>query len=363
MTASKSWITVCLGGLFLVAACTVADGPVNCAAGTGNSACAFVATESAWPGTDDVTTADGLDVLGRNMSGLVADPAPSGDLWSVRNSPGTLFRLTPSSTGWVPDAAGGWASGRALRYPDNSGDPDAEGVTITAAGLSGGLYVVAERDNLALGVSRNSILRYDVSQSGGTLRATHEWNLTALLPSAGANLGLEAVSWLPDSMLTANGLLDERTGMAYRPADYPSHGTGLFFVGAESGGGVHAFALNHATSSASQVASFASGLPAVMGMEYDDLAGQLWATCDNGCGNRSAVLEIALTGADRGRMRMVRKFLRPSSLPDVNNEGFAIAPRGACVGGRRAVVWADDDNTAGHALRRASLPCTPVAAR
>jgi len=359
MTASSQWATTGLWLLLLVGACTTADGPVSCAAGT---TCATSTSDVAWPGSDDVTAADGLDVLGKNVSGLVADPAATGVIWSVRNSPGTLFRLNGAAGVWTPDAAGGWGSGRALRYPDNGGDPDAEGVTITTAGPDGGLYVSAERDNQASSTSRNSVLRYDVGQPGATLRATHEWVLTALLPSTEANSGLEAISWVPDSMLTAGGMLDERTGQAYRPADYPSHGTGLFFVGIESTGGVYALALNHASSTALRVASIASGLPAVMGMEHNDLTGQLWVTCDNGCGNRSAVLEIALTGTDKGRFHMVRQFVRPSSLPDVNNEGFALAPRTACLAGRRTVLWADDDNTAGHALRRASLPCAPVTA-
>jgi len=359
MTATARWAATGLCLLLLSVGCATADGPVDCTV----TVCAIDTTEAAWPGTDDVTTADGADVLGKNISGLVADPLATGVLWSVRNSPSTLFRLTTAASGWTPDAAGGWSAGRPLRYPDDSGDPDAEGVTITAAGASGGVYVSAERNNVASATSRNSILRYDVSQTGQALRATHEWDLTALLPSTEANAGLEAISWLPDSMLTANGMLDERTGQAYRPADYASHGTGLFFVGVEATGVVHAFALNHSAGTASRVASITSGLPAVMGMEYDDLAGQLWVICDNGCGNRSAVLEIATTTADKGRFHMVRQFRRPSSLPDVNNEGFAIAPRSACTGGRRAVVWSDDDNTAGHALRRASLPCAPVAAR
>lgn len=350
---------LCLWCLLVLGACTVADGPMTCV----GAACAASTTDATWPGADDVTAADGLDVLGKNLSGLVADPLATGVWWSVRNSPGMVFRLTGAAGEWGPDAAAGWGAGRPLRYTDNAGDPDAEGVTLTSAGPSGGLYVAAERDNAASGTSRNSILRYDVSQPGTELRATHEWVLTSVLPSTDANSGLEAISWVPDSMLTANGLRDERTGQAYRPADYASHGSGLFVVGVEATGGLYAFALNHASGAAVRVASITAGLPAVMGMEYDDLTGQLWVMCDNGCGNRSAALAIAPTGADQGRFHVVRQFLRPPSLPDVNNEGFAIAPRSACRDGRRTVAWTDDDNTSGHALRRGTLACTPVTAR
>ncbi len=32
-------------------------------------------------------------------------------------------------------------------------------------------------------------------------------------------------------------------------------------------------------------------------------------------------------------------------------------PPPACAAGRRAVVWADDGNDGGHALRTGTLPC------
>ena len=345
--------------LLCAGACTGTDGPVTCTP-TASTSCGTDPNPAPWPGSNDVTTADDAGVLGKNISGLVFDPAVPGALWAVRNSPGELFRLNSGAGVWTPDAAGGWLNGRALRYPDGSGDPDAEGVTITAAGVSGGVYVSAERNNLVGSVSRLSVLRYDVSQPGTVLRATHEWNLTPMIPSTDPNLGLEGITWVPDSMLTANGMVDEHTAQAYRPADYPSHGSGLFFVGVESTGALYAFALNHSANSAVRVSSSTSGLAEVMELEFDDLTGQMWAICDNGCGNRSVVLEIAQTAPDKGRFRVVRQFLRPSSLPDVNNEGFAIAPRSACSGGRRAVLWSDDDNSAGYALRRASLPCAPV---
>jgi len=36
-------------------------------------------------------------------------------------------------------------------------------------------------------------------------------------------------------------------GHAYNPGDYPDHGTGLFFVGVEATGQIHAYALDHVT--------------------------------------------------------------------------------------------------------------------
>jgi hypothetical protein len=54
------------------------------------------------------------------------------------------------------------------------GSPDAEGVTFADAGSLGGLSVATERDNNANAISRNSILHFDASAPGATLKATQE---------------------------------------------------------------------------------------------------------------------------------------------------------------------------------------------
>lgn len=46
-------------------------------------------------------------------------------------------------------------------------------------------------------------------------------------------------------------------------------------------------------------------------------------------------------------------------MPDIGNEGMAIAPESECVGGFKAFFWADDTQTGGHALRLDSIPCGP----
>ncbi|WP_206044544.1 lamin tail domain-containing protein [Gemmatimonas groenlandica] len=319
-------------------------------------------TTSPWPGSDDVQTVDGTAVFGGNLSGLTYEAAGGGQpavLWAARNGPGSIFRLVFSGGIWTPDATNGWSAGKLLRYPDGLGEPDAEGITLVAGAAGGGVYVASERNNSANSVSRNSILRFDATAAGSTLTATHEWNLTADLPAVGANLGIEAITWIPDSMLVANGFYDESKARAYAPADYASHGTGLFFVGVEANGTIYAYALNHATNSATRVATIVTGFPGVMGMEYDRDTGYLWATCDDGCGNTTGVLQIDVSVASptRGRFLAPRRYARPSTLPNINNEGFAFAPQSSCVAGRKSVFWADDSETAGHSIRSATIPC------
>ena len=45
-------------------------------------------------------------------------------------------------------------------------------------------------------------------------------------------------------------------------------------------------------------------------------------------------------------------------MPNYNNEGFAIASSGQCVGGRKPVYWANDGEDLGVAIRSGNLPCT-----
>ena len=56
-----------------------------------------------------------------------------------------------------------------------------------------------------------------------------------------------------------------------------------------------------------------------------------------------------------------RVFDRPATLPNSNNEGFAIAPATECVGGMKPVFWADDNDIGGNSLRRGSVQCAAFA--
>ncbi|MES3034601.1 MAG: lamin tail domain-containing protein [Gemmatimonadota bacterium] len=315
---------------------------------------------AAWPGDPTVVNSDAGGLFNGNMSGLSYQALPglsTGVIWAVRNGPGTLFRLTFINGLWTPAATRTWIGGKALRYPNGTGDVDAEGVVA----VGNAVYVAAERNNASNAISRNSILRYDVSvESGGTLVATYEWNITADLPANGANLGLEAITRVPDAFLVSRGFFDESKGRAYNPADYPGHDGALFFVGVEATGNVHAYALDHASGAFTRVATVSSGFPGVMDLTFDAELGQLWAICDNTCNGRSTVLRIdALAGSPTlGRFVITQRFERPTGLADLNNEGFTFAPLSECVNGRRPALWADDGETGGIALRRGTVTCS-----
>lgn len=319
-------------------------------------------TATAWPGLDNVVTVDGDNVFGTNLSGLSYEKIGSDSvIWAVKNGPSTLYRLIFSGSIWTPDPSNDWGAGKALRYTDGTGDPDAEGVTISSGGSGTGIYVSTERNNSNSGVSRPAILRFDPSQAGASLLPTNDWNLTPDFPGIGANLGIEGVTFVPDSYLTANGFFDEHLGHAYNPAEYANHAGGLFFVSLEANGGIYAYALDHSGNSFQRVAAITTTFTAgVMDLHFDRELSYLFAICDDTCGGLTSTWEIDTNpgSATRGHFVMTHLFNRPASMPNFNNEGFTVGPLSSCSGGFRSVFWADDTGDNGHSMRRASLPCT-----
>ncbi|MFD9699059.1 esterase-like activity of phytase family protein [Lentzea sp. NPDC059081] len=284
------------------------------------------AQASAWPGDSAIRTADGSNVFGKNLSGLSFESANT--LWAVKNSPATLYRLTPSGSAWQI------AQSRALSFADGQGDPDAEGVVSTPDGL----FVVSERDNDDEDVSAPTVLKYGTQST-----AEQQWALPGM-PETDPNEGPEGIAWVPDTFLTAQSFKDD-TGKLYNPADYANHGSGLVAVGLEATGEIYLYALQ---STAKLIAKFASGQKQVMELEFDGT--RLWATCDDHCGGRATTFTIS-----GGKFKLTNTYDRPSKLPNLNLEGFAISP--SCINGKRTAIWSDDDNTDKHALRSGTLDC------
>jgi hypothetical protein len=312
-------------------------------------------TAEAWPAASPITTADEPDAFGSDLSGLVYQPVSgtvAARLWAVRNAPSTLFLLEQKAGLWTPVSSDNWEAGKSLRYPSGSGSPDAEGLA-KAVFSSSRMYVVAERDNDEPDVSRQSVLLFDTSGSAKNLSAAREWDLTRDLPAAQANLGLEAIAFIPDDFLTARGFVDESTGEKYDPSAQPEHGGGVVVVGAEATGVLYAYVLDHTSSAFERVARFESGNEGAMDLWLDRETGALWSLCDDGCSGRSAALTI---GSD-GRFGLRALYERPRELPNLNHEGLTMEPESACTDGIKHVLWADDSNDDGHAIRAGEIPC------
>jgi hypothetical protein len=277
-------------------------------------------------------------------------------LWAVKNK-SWVFRLIKQGDLWVPDTANGCGAGKQIFFPGSVGLPDSEGLTV---GADGALYVTTERDNANSSVALNSILRFDPTATGSTLTPTAQWNLTLDFPELNvpgkSNLGFEGVAFVPDTYLVQNGFVDQSTGSVYYPTDYPGHGDGLFFAALENDGKLYAYALN-ADGTSHRVAVVDTGLGHVMDVQFDAGLQRIWSLCDNTCSVSSTLLKVDATGTIVPDV----VYARPAGLPNVNIEGFAIAPDTTCVGGVREAIWSDDGISAagheGHALYRGTFPC------
>ena len=244
---------------------------------------------------------------------------------------------------------------------DGTGTPDSEGVT-RAELDSPAIYVSTERNGDVGTVSRMSVLRFDTSAAGASLSATNEWNLTPDLPVSDPNLGLEAITWIPDAFLVGAGFVDESTGQLYDPSRYANHGTGIFFVGLEPNGSIYGYALDNVAGAYHRVAAtFPGGQASIMNLSFDRDVGYLW-----GYWRITPCREPRLGVRDRrGRDVADPRTLpccaacstTPSTLPNANNEGIGIAPESECANGRKAFYWADDGATGGNSIFRDSIPC------
>lgn len=259
----------------------------------------------------------------------------------------------------MSDPLDDWRNGKQIVYPDGSGVPDAEDITM-AGDMPDSVYVCTERNDTGSDskVSRMSILRYNILNTGetATLPAVNEWDLTELLPEAAPNLGLEAITWISDFYLTKNGFIDESKNSKYDPDMYPGHGEGLFFVGLESNAKVYAFALDHVNkNNKSLVTDFNTELESIMSLYFDEETEYLWSLCDNTCDGRQEVYSLV---NNNGKFDSIGLFNRPEEMPNINNEGYAVAPESLCnEDNLKPVFWVDDSFFESYAIRSGTVEC------
>ncbi|MER7679189.1 lamin tail domain-containing protein [Streptomyces sp. NPDC096934] len=321
-----------------------------------------------WPGGLDVTIADNVCAFttstgpeGRDLSGLAFDPANPSVLWAAKNK-NWLYKLVKSSGKWIPDAS--WsATGKQIRFLGGSGEPDSEGLTV---GANGHIYVTSERDNAKNTAPKDTIMEFDPAASGSTLTPVHQWDMTSQFPQLNtgnkddANLGFEGVGYVPDSWLTANGWIDPLTHAAYNPANYPLHGSGLFFAGLEWDGTLHVYGLN-SDGSFTTFGTITTGQRSVMDVTFDAATQRIVASCDNTCGETHTFMKINASGAIVPDVT----YTDPAVMPADNLEGLALAPASTCVNGFREAVWSDDgiygfgsgSSSYGHAIYSGTFPC------
>ena len=227
--------------------------------------------------------------------------------WSSRGRQPPKMRLL---AGTPPKSAGCWQCGwdgtiwtlgyhqqldqrqGAMLSGNGDGDPTRKALcSQTPENSSGGIYVSTERNNDVSGTSRNSILRVDPTASGATLTATMEWNLTADLPVVGPNLGIEAITWISDSLLVSRGFADEAKRTPTRPPSTRAMARALVRRRGSHRHDLRLCARPHSPQ-LHPGRLIASGFPRVMALEFDRELNVLWTVCDGGCQGCAAILGI-----------------------------------------------------------------------
>jgi hypothetical protein len=279
-----------------------------------------------------------------------------GTIWVVRNNPAQLLRLAFDGRTVVYSPLPNWTQARSLVLGDGTA-PDAEGLT-RADTSQPYVFISTERSNADSAVSRLSIVQYNLASASSPLSPVREWNLTRDLAAIGAvdssndhNLGLESITWIPDSFLTGVHFYDAQLSREFTPNDYPGRvAAGIFLVGMEANGRVYAYVLM-TDGSFQHITSFASGLRRIMGLQFDPV-GQLWAECDGYCNGQVSLLQVV-----NGTFTPRRIFNRPSGMDNLNNEGLGIAPESLCSAGRKPAVWVDDSDTGDFSFRLGRVLC------
>jgi hypothetical protein len=279
-----------------------------------------------------------------NLSGL---DVAGGTLWAVENGRGRLHRHRPQGDAWA-GAGMGRRQGAALS--DGSGRVDAEAVTA----VGDAVYVGSERDNDNNKVSRPAVLRYQPSDEASELTATAEWNLAADFPGIGANAGIEGLTWIPDAWLTLAGSSMRHHGRRVRPARYPGHGDGLFFVGVEGTAAVYAYALA-ADGGFARIATIASPFPIVAEVQFSATASDRLRRCLRRT-HRDLRDHRAVCRHIGRHIPQAHLYARPAQTANVANEGFALGE--ACLDGVAPTFYADDARTDGFSLRSGTIACT-----
>ncbi|UFU02796.1 lamin tail domain-containing protein [Ruania suaedae] len=288
-----------------------------------------------WPFADEITDAVAAGTFGEDMSGV--DIATDGTVYAVNNGTSELVTMALDGDQYVVTAA------QVVTYPDGGGEPDTEGVTVTADGQ---IFVSTERDNAAGGTSRPSVLRVDTE----TGTATHEWNLAEITGPLSANGGLEGIEWISDADATALGVRDAEGG-EYDPAAFGEHFGGIFAVAVESTGDIHLVVLEgDGTSTHLQSVAPSEAMPAAMGLDWRAGANELWVLCDEACDNRTSVLAF-----DGGELTRSATYHAPTGMnPDYTNEGIAFAWCDVNAAADPGVLWISDTAHDGVSLRAAA---------
>ena len=271
-------------------------------------------------------------------------------LWAVRNGPGTLFRLDRERRHLDarPDERLERRQGASL--PGRHRQPGQRGRHVRRRGLA----VRLRRDRAqqrrehhqppehpALRRRRPPARTSSRRTSGSSSPTCRSWAQTSASRRSRS---------VPDIYLVANAFFDEIGGPRVRPGEYPIHGTRALPRRARSERH-HLRVRSEPRTARSAARDHHERAPRRDGPRVRPrgrtTCGRRATTPANG---KSACFAStrAPSSATFGRFVIRRKFDRPTTMPNLNNEGIAFAPEAECVGGQKAFFWADDSETGGH---------------
>lgn len=300
-------------------------------------------TAEPWPFGPEVHEAVAPGTWGEDMSGV--DIASDGTVYAVNNDNGEIFEMARDGQSFT--IADSWVP----RYPDGTGTPDAEDLTVTGDGT---IFLSTERNNDASNVSRPSVLRVERGADG--VATTHEWNLTDITGTLGANAGLEGIEWISDAEAAELGVRDA-DGERYDPAAYGEHFGGVFVVAVEQTGALHLVVLQ-ADGAAHQLqsAQASESVPVIMGLDWRTGGNELWALCDEACENRHSTFAF-----EDGALTWQEDFHAPDGMnTSFTNEGLAIDWCEVNPTLTPTVLWISDTAHDGVSLRIApGAECVP----
>ena len=273
----------------------------------------------------------------------------------IQNSPSTLYRLLWNATTatWASTATDGWNAGKVIHYPDGTGTPDAEGVTRAERDTTA-IYVSTERNGDAGSVSRLSVLRFDTSTAGRVAERDPRVEPDRRSPRLRRQPGPRG-DHLDPRQLPGRRRLRRRQ---HRPAlrsdalREPRHRHLLRRSRVERR---HLRLRAGSRRPAPTIASPRSRGPrrrswicrSIATSAISGATATIPVETARRC-SRSTPLRRQPT---RGHFVLRRLFDHPSTLPNANNEGIAIAPESECTDGQKPFYWADDSATGGNSIR------------
>lgn len=295
-----------------------------------------------WGAAQNLTPVEGAGTndFHVDLSGAAWNPVTR-RLWVCRNGPtGATSKL------WVlrEDGAGSFVVDvRSGNRGEWTGFGDFEGVT-QADFAEDVVYAIVEDLEL--------IRAYDVS-TYGTAVLQQTWNMAAQLPSSGG-LGAEAIAFVPDGFLAAQGFVDA-AGVSRVSANGMG---GLVFVGHQNGGRVYVFDLDRSDGSFDFVGAYLTGAAETAELAFDRSNGHLYALHGEGV-NRIEVLSFASVpiGGER-RLVEVATYLPPTGMASGTNlEGLTLVSSADGASGDRSLFFTIDDGGATSLVRFRQFPC------